>query len=357
MANGNDHSKTPYELAGWNSGNANILVPNISLWDPTGMYEPVVEHLQLNPDPNGCDVYPGGKKKSGNTEVTFLRLQGFALEKLANMANIKWDPINSAVVEHTRQQYVRYRAVGYMHKIDGEPLVQAAYGEMDTDTLREDLTAEYIGKVRYDKKKSEKEKNEYVDYCVNRDLRQKRKFMIPLAESNAKNRVIRKLLNIQHEYHPDDIKKPFVVVWFRMSLDFNDPEIKRMVVQAKLAATIGLFGSRIGLSALPQSQQRALPQTVEEPPIDIPRNITPQEQPVPQTDDGGFTPPSDRDLFSDYDRGTKNSMLTSMLKIKGYVESDVLRTGTIESLKDTHVMAFYDKVRSLPQKEKEVAHA
>ena len=255
---------------------ANLLIPNITLSDPTGMYEPVLESVVLNPDPkNGPDVYNDRGK---------LRLTGFALEKLANVANIRWDPIQSCPITHKPGEYVLYRAVGYLLKADGEALSSVGYGEMDTTILMEDLTDEYTNKANDYKDKNDQQKKEYVEYCVNRDFRQKRRFMIPLAETKAKNRVIRKLLNVKNEYTAKELTNPFVMIWFRMKIDYSDPQIRMMAFQAKLNATASLFGRQSGQPAcVPEyHQQPAIPHIEEpEPPPNVPlANNKPDKQPT-----------------------------------------------------------------------------
>ena len=175
---------------------ANILPAGIGIetLDPYGMYVPVVETLTLDPDPRGTDFYPSGTDGKS-------RLHNFAVEKLCNAANVKWDPVNSTVKTQIPGKYVLFQAVGCLQKSDGDLMSAVGHGEMDMEVVKEDLVDEYENKAKtYQKNKSDKEKKEYVNYCVNRDFREKRKHMVPLAESKAKGRVGRKLLNIKNEY-------------------------------------------------------------------------------------------------------------------------------------------------------------
>ena len=271
---------------------ANILIPNIELWDPSGMYLPVLEHTVLDPSPQGPDIYPADK---------MFRLHGHALERLGNMANIQWDPINSTVLERERGQYVLYRAVGFYQKPNGEYLSVNAMGEMDVDIIHDDLIDEYTKKANSFRDKNPQQKKEYIDYCANRDFRQKRRFLVPLAETRAKSRVIKKILNVKSQYTMAEIQQPFVTMWFTMAIDFKDPEVRRMAAQAKIQASMMIFGRpQITVSEQPSRLPMSDPEplTSANPNDPHPMEKPPAPQPQKKTSSPAAQPPAaDADDF------------------------------------------------------------
>jgi hypothetical protein len=66
-----------------------------------------------------------------------------------------------------------------------------------------------------------------------------RKNISALAESKAKNRVIRTLLGLKQSYKPDELNKPFMIV--KIIPDMNHPDIRRMVQAQMLGLEKYLF--------------------------------------------------------------------------------------------------------------------
>jgi hypothetical protein len=197
----------------------NVLTADISFENANGLYSPVIETVTLSPNPEDKDAYPAQK---------MLRIHTHGLEKLAVAANIVWDPAQTGPIQIVSGQKCTFRAVGGLMKADGHIEYTATYFEMDLDVIKDDLAAKY--------------KDTKDAWKLDRDWRQKRQHMVPIAESMARARLIRKLLGVRQEYTPAQLAKPFVLARWRMKLDMTDPDTKRLVTQAMVGAMLGIYG-------------------------------------------------------------------------------------------------------------------
>lgn len=64
------------------------------------------------------------------------------------------------------------------------------------------------------------------------------------TESKAINRALRAGLSIPTSLSPADAKKPFLVIGYNFTPDYNDPEIKRQLVAIGLNAQAAIYGGR-----------------------------------------------------------------------------------------------------------------
>jgi hypothetical protein len=196
----------------------NVLTADIAFENANGLYSPVIETVTLSPNPDDKDAYRSGK---------MMRIHTHGLEKLAVAANIVWDPTQTGPIQIVSGQKCTFRAVGGLMKADGHIEYTATYFEMDLDVIKDDLEAKYKGEDKWK---------------ADRDWRQKRQHMVPIAESMARARLIRKLLGVRQEYTTAQLSKPFVLARWRMKLDMTDPETKRIVTQAMVGAMLGIYG-------------------------------------------------------------------------------------------------------------------
>ncbi|MDX9788917.1 MAG: hypothetical protein RBT11_19235 [Desulfobacterales bacterium] len=316
----------------YREGKANVLVPSVLFEDPHGIYEPVLEVIQLSPDDNDKDVYKG---------TTGKRLSSVALAKIAQCGGIEWNEAASKYMELEHGKYCTYKAVGGIRKADGRLIQYVGSYNIDMAIVREEIAAQHA-------------KKENRDYLIDRDFRQKRKFMLQLAETGARNRVIRAMFSLKSEYSIQELSKPFVMLRYRLRIDYSDPEIRRIAQTAAIHQALGIYGP----PAASPAQQLPAP---EEHPIDIPGNddLTGASCADPAADpECPFgDPPSNRELFEGFDFETQCQLLRDMIARKNYTVEELLKPGkTIEGLTAAYRLAFYDKVEGLPVKE-EVAHA
>jgi hypothetical protein len=196
------------------------------------------------------------------------------------------------------------------------------------DILREDLEAQY---------------NDPKDqWKIDRDFRQKRKFMVAHCESMARARVIRKLLNIKQEYTAEELRKPFVLVRFRINIDYSDPEIKLLTAKAHIMASVGIFGN---------PPDALLP--APEPPI-----ITPQEAAIlnqePETPPVSVRQPEaptagqqlTKEFFESLQRPDQESEILKLMDAKAYDRSRL--KCDVSEFSSAHLMNFFDALSAMP---------
>lgn len=284
---------------GWN-----LLIPSIPLTPiDGGMFVPALETVQISSDPQDKEVYPGGRDG-------VFRLHATALQRIAVAGGLKWMPELCGFVHSGNA--IAYRAVGGVVKAEGDLYTEAGYYDQDPEILRENIQEEYEKKRKgwankdWFKKKSRAEQDDYIESCVARDFRQKRSYRLQLCETGAKNRVIRKIFNVHSEYSGKELAKPFLVLRYRIRLDYNDPAVRGAVVQGALQAAFGVFGGGGGQ-----------PRMISAPTPEIDAGADPNlqgftqgevydpEEPAPN---GEEAPPEDPQLFDFENMGSEEQM-------------------------------------------------
>ena len=71
---------------------------------------------------------------------------------------------------------------------------------------------------------TEEQRKEYVEKNIRRDMLQKRKFRLQLAQTGAMDRVIRKILALKGTYKKEEIEKPFIVPKIALIRIFRTPK-------------------------------------------------------------------------------------------------------------------------------------
>jgi len=237
----------------YKNGKGHLLIPTPQIEGLSPFHRVVFEEVYLDPRPHpvGEDVYKGTESGFGNDKKQYFRLLGKALERLSVCAGIKWHLDLTRIVTVTKD-YVMAEAVGGITKPDGQIAYLKASYDIDLVALRDDVKKGHMSKRTNstNKNKTEAEFNEYVEYCTDRDFRQKRKFKLQLAESGAKYRLVRKLLGIR-EYTHQELLLPFVAVRIVFNPDMNDPRVKDMLIEAYMRSTMGIFGPSASTPQIP----------------------------------------------------------------------------------------------------------
>lgn len=265
--------------AGWN-----LLIPSIPLTPVDGgMFVPALETVQISSDPKDKEVYPGSDKDS-------FRLHATALQRIAVAGGLKWMPELCGFVRSGNA--IAYRAVGGVVKAEGDLYTEAGYYDQDPDILYDNLVEEYdLKRPKYKgrdwwEKKSKTEQDEYIKACINRDFRQKRAYRLQFCETGAKNRVIRKVFNVKSEYTRAELAKPFLVLRYRIRLDYQDPVVRAAVVGGALQAAFGVFGGG------------GQPKQIAAPAVGIDATADPNLD--------GYTPDADSNMVADPDEPSPN---------------------------------------------------
>jgi len=286
----------------------NVLTADIALRGLSEWHVPVIETVSLDPDTKGGDIYPQGEKFA-------VTRQG--LSKLAVAAGVIWSASETKRTDDRKcRDYVSFQAVGGIQKPDGTYTFMKAEYDLDMEVLEEELIEQYNAKAAKMRDKTTDEKMKYVDYCVKRDMIQKRKHKLKLAESGAKDRVIRELLGLKATYPMAQIKQPFVIMRITVRPDYSDKDVKRAMLMAAIGSMTGIYGSAPS------------PQIGYEEPIDI----TPEApEPAPDQPEPPATPTDNQAPFDVGSPGAspevdfKNSSpedqvktLEAMMKRSGY---------------------------------------
>ena len=222
---------TPDDLIPYIHQQANILAADVTFAKPSPMHKIVVERVQLNPDPKGPDVYYHSQMKG-------LVVSGAGLAKIANTAGIIWDVGRCHRTDpRNNPNYCSFQAVGGVKKPDGSIVWCRAEADMDLDVEREAAAKIFKAKGKT---------GDALKAAVDNYILQKRQFMLRICESNARNRVIRKLLPIKPTYTPEELKRPFVTVRTVFEPDYqSDPAAKQVMMQVYAQAQFGIFGERV----------------------------------------------------------------------------------------------------------------
>jgi hypothetical protein len=290
----------------------NVLTPAVSMEGLSQFHQPVVEVVRLSPNKEDGDIYPASN--SDDDQKGKVRLSGKGIEKLAMAACIVWN------LEHSRRtddrsddNYVSWQAVGGLRKPDGMVVWMKAEYDLDLAVIQEEM--EQQARARLQKAKAsgkdwakKKDPDDYVEYCINRDMPQKRKHKLKLAETGARNRVIRALLGLKNEYTAAELAKPFVLARIVLQPDYNDPAVKQAVLAAYLQSTMGVFGPTVATQAQP---------------IDIPKNDCADPDAPPPENGGDPDPePGTREAavidFQNAEKADQVKTLEELIGRKGY---------------------------------------
>jgi len=315
------------ELDTYRQQNANILTPDIKIDGAlSDFHKAVVEKVQLDSDPKTSDdVYYDNNAKG-------LVISGKGLSKLAGCAGIVWNFEQTRRTDNrSDKMYCSYQAVGGIKKPDGTIIWMKGEYDIDLEVLKEQLVEVYTAKAKKDKKDQA-----YIDYCVNRDLEQKRTHKVKLCETGARNRVIRALLGLKAKYTPKELSKPFVVARIVFQPDPKDPDVKKMMLAAAYQSITGIYG-------LPAPTQKPGP---EDDYIDVPHEtIEPDDFPGDQPEDDSPEESSRLD-FENQSRDEQIGTLQNLMRKKGYDRSKL--THPLETFKETHRLKFFDALIEMP---------
>jgi len=331
-------------LASYKEQGYNILTPSISLEGLSPHHRATIETVDLSPDPDYGDVYPEGHK-----DQFIITKQG--LDKLSVLAGVIWHETAGSrrIDDGKKRDYIAFEAFGAISKADGQLVPVKAFYDMDLKVWEEDLNYTYREKASKGQyKKTGTDLEEYVTYCVGRDMRSIRKHMATRCESGARNRVIRAILGLKKKYSKVELQKPFVCVRVTYQPDYEDPEVKRLLTLKALGAQVSLFGSN--------QEQLPAPGSVPMTNGDIVEADEVEDEETPNTGQNGVDDEPVDDIpdneFALWDRGSQLTFLEKVSKRKGYDLAGLyarLKTKTgLDSVSDVNILAIYDKLNTMP---------
>jgi hypothetical protein len=348
------------QLETYKKQGCNLLMPSTHIAGLSEFHQPIIETVTLSTDPNMGDVYPhddaNASDEKGNVNPSKKwRPTKQALMKLSVCAGVIWSPTESKRADdgHSRE-YISYKAVGGIKKADGQPVFFSAEYDLDFEVMAEELRTQYEGKAKWlkkgkgrdERKATDEEKKEYVDYCVNRDLLQKRKNKLKLCEAGAMNRVLRMLLGLKQTYTTKELEQPFVMARIVFRPDFNDAAVKKQFVDASIKAMTGIYGP----AALDQEVRNSKP-------IDITPLPEDEEPPEPETKPPAgelevSTGESQQVDFEKLSKEKQNEVITNLAVKVGYVLSGYMTRCNVKTLDEVTgpaKLGLYNHLLSLRQ--------
>lgn len=339
------------QLETYKKQGANLLMPTTHIAGLSEYHQPVIETVKLSTDPNNGDVYQHDDAAAGPNKKWRPTKQ--ALMKLSVCAGVIWSPTESRRIDNgADRNYIAYKAVGGIKKADGQPVFFSAEYDLDFEVIAEELKTNYEMKAKYLKKDNgqrqatDKEKVEYVEYCVNRDLLQKRKNKLKLCEAGAMNRVLRMLLGLKQTYTTKELEQPFVMARIVFRPDFTDAAVKKQFVDASIKAMTGIYGP----GAVAQDVRATDP-------IDV----TPISDDDKTPENGNDAKPEGLSLLVDFQNADDKAQclaLQGRAEVTGYDLMDYLKrsqTANLLAFTAQQRIGLYKHLLSLPEKETKTA--
>lgn len=225
------------------AGKVILLSPVVNLDVIPEFHEIAVRYVQVDARIESGDVYAqkGGKGVS---------LTKTALDRIAGAAGLNWHPtLSGRLDDHSDRHYCHFRAVALYHQTDGSVRPLAREKEID---LRDGHPEIFTTDEKRMKRKwvngrpaGEIENHGYVAGWSADRLAGAREHILAMAESKAKNRVVREL-GVKQVYHPGELERPFAILALVMTGRSEDPELekeaKRAILSDALGKSRGMFG-------------------------------------------------------------------------------------------------------------------
>ena len=327
--NGHKAEAISLALEKFKKDGANVLLPSTRIEGLSEWHEPVIDQVTLSPDPKDGDVYL--QEKGGTNKPAKYAISRQGLLKLSGCAGVIWHTGETRRVDNCQDKdYVCFQATGGVRKADGTPFFYQANYDLDFEVIEDEIEEGYVSKrANYDRKPqdfswwhkmSSESQDAYINKCIRRDLLQKRKHKLKLAESGAMNRVIRALLSLKTTYTQPELEKPFVLARIIIKPDFNDKEVRKQLMTAAIQSMTGIYGGREALPeavTLPHEEIIELPS--EEEPIILPEGDEPEDDTPDGEPEGDDDPKSGAEAdFRLADDDEQIKILMVLAKQKGY---------------------------------------
>ena len=332
-----DQASVVLEIERAEKAGMNMLLPGmgVNINGLAEFYKPVVDYVKLSSDTKDNDVYY-------HSESKLLVPTKPGLLRLARGAGIQWNPKETGRTDsRTDRNYVSYRALGGVRTADGSMAWFPGEYDIDLEVIEEKLRNQYERKGR-DAKKTGDELQNYVTYCVKRDILKKREHRLKSCETGAISRVIRALLiGLKPGYTKKELEQPFVVVRIVFKPDYSDPQAKKAMLLKGIASMTDIYGAIEQDTSSFSKHSTIIPPAVDQPPVD-----SEQENPEGNNNDELTNEKAD---FRASDKDGKIDTLKKLAGRKGYDLKQLKRP--ITQFTDAMIEGFFDKLSGMTDKE------
>ncbi len=222
--------------AGWN-----VLIPETLIVGLADQYAIAIAQTTISIDLEDGEIYPDDNAEHG--EKKRFRLHKTALMRISGpyMSGIKWWPKDSGI-EKLEKDYIAFKAVGSILAPDGQEVPFIGHDDLDFIYLEEKYRDQYAAKASKMRDKNDKERAEYVNYCVKRDLMQKREHKLAIVETGAMERVIRGAIGLKNSYSLKQLRMPFITARVILRPDYTNPLIRSQAIDSGKQASKSIFG-------------------------------------------------------------------------------------------------------------------
>ena len=281
----------------------NLVLPSATIQKLSPFFKTTFEVIQIKEE----ETYevPGGKGKRAIHKV--------GLDRFSNARGINWPADKNRLIadEGFPEKIVRFQATGEARRDDGTWLERSATYVLDLNEIKKEICTRHTERAESALKGSEKDlpvgltkatKDAWIERQTERDMTQKRKYRVQLAESGATNRVINKFLTLKGTYTKDELKKQFVIPRNIFIPDIQDASTRNQIVTEASRASSQLYGGapsariqpvidgQVVNGHIPDAEVEPTPESpkTEKPPVPPPASAP---TPVPDTPKADSKPP------------------------------------------------------------------
>ena len=374
----------------------NLVLPSATIQKMSPFFKTTLEVISIRED----ETYevPGGKGRRAIHKV--------GLDKFSNARGINWPADKNRLVgdEGSPEKVVRFQATGEARRDDGTWLERSATYALDLNEIKKEIHLRHAERADLALRGPEKDlpagltkatRDSWVEKQTEKDMVQKRKYRVQLAESGASNRVINKFLTLKGTYTKEELKKPFVFPRNIFIPDIQDPTTRSMIVTEASRASSQLYGGGAPPRTLPILEGHvvnghspeveaeleppvgekppapitpartlvtpppapapapaAIPSTPATPPAPAPSPAPEAEKPAPEAPAPAPEPElSLEELFPTYDAQAQSDVIKQLMKAVGWAKP--LKNPDIQTWESKHRIDFFGVLMAAKKKKEE----
>jgi len=252
----------------------NLLMPVANEVQMNPFYKYTVMEVRIDISENSGDIFKVGSVQINGEWVDTFSLAKPALMKMAAAAGIQFDPANTYGTLVSKNCY-KAKAYGAMRMPDGtgkthcdekvinlddeedrfrlEFMDKSIEGIKDKKAAQEAAklfkgewfdTTDKLGKPCRAYRIADEDRQKYIDRSVLVNMTQLRKTAAEKAMTGAILRVIRALTGMKGQFTKEELGKPFAIPRVTFSPDYNDPTVRRAMLDQGMNSVSNMFGAK-----------------------------------------------------------------------------------------------------------------